>query len=442
MADQSIIRITKELSDLQRNSDLSLAVACRDVDVRNVKAVIIGPHETPYEFGFFEFAFKFSKDYPRKAPSVIATTTNGGRTRFNPNIYSGGRVCLTWRGERGEEWSAAQGLESILLSIQSLMSSNPYENEPGFEDANEPADKKHQKEYVQKIRHESLRISVIQRLEEYLGIGADGTITPLAASPDDEDDVDLMGLDDAGVVFEPFKDLFKRRFLWYYDAYLEAIAEAKKEVKDGQAFTRMPFEGVGNTMDGKFNYTELEKRLRYIKKVLDEEPLQWARQGIEDPELNDATVTVNLRRQFEQIVEYYKQHSMAHNVELENGNPYVWILNYIGKPMTPMDGALCRIEIHLSPKFPEEQPRVTFLTKLFHHRIAQDGTPCYWPSPSRREDMKTHLDTIMQMLEEESPPYDPRTLVHPEAFKLYWGSADDKKKYRTRLRRSIQASTE
>ncbi len=58
----------------------------------------------------------------------------------------------TWRGERGEEWSAAQGLESILLSIQSLMSTNPYENEPGFEDANEPSDKNNQKDYVQKVR--------------------------------------------------------------------------------------------------------------------------------------------------------------------------------------------------------------------------------------------------------------------------------------------------
>ena len=69
------------MSDLQKNSDLcklsrcaglllfyartppdlltsfldpALAVACRDIDVRNVKALIIGPHETPYEFGFFE----------------------------------------------------------------------------------------------------------------------------------------------------------------------------------------------------------------------------------------------------------------------------------------------------------------------------------------------------------------------------------------------------
>lgn len=60
-------------------------------------------------------------------------------------------LISTWRGERGEEWSSAQGLESILLSIQSLLSSNPYENEPGFEDANEESDKKNQKDYVQKV---------------------------------------------------------------------------------------------------------------------------------------------------------------------------------------------------------------------------------------------------------------------------------------------------
>jgi hypothetical protein len=32
------------------------------------------------------------------------------------------------------------------------MSGNPYENEPGFEDANEPTDKKNQADYVQKVR--------------------------------------------------------------------------------------------------------------------------------------------------------------------------------------------------------------------------------------------------------------------------------------------------
>ena len=35
-------------------SGTAIAVACRDSDVRNVKALIIGPPETPYEFGFFD----------------------------------------------------------------------------------------------------------------------------------------------------------------------------------------------------------------------------------------------------------------------------------------------------------------------------------------------------------------------------------------------------
>ena len=110
-----------------------------------------------------------------KSPHVKAMTTNSGRTRFNPNIYNEGKVCLsilgTWRGEPGEEWSSAQGLESILLSIQSLMSTNPYENEPGFE--NTKKEKPHAQAYIQKIKHETLRIAVIQRLEGLLGIDED-----------------------------------------------------------------------------------------------------------------------------------------------------------------------------------------------------------------------------------------------------------------------------
>ena len=72
--DSSLI-FSQELTDIQKNTDLctfvvverqlgtlsnpliiatAIAVACRDSDVRNVKALIIGPPETPYEFGFFD----------------------------------------------------------------------------------------------------------------------------------------------------------------------------------------------------------------------------------------------------------------------------------------------------------------------------------------------------------------------------------------------------
>jgi ubiquitin-conjugating enzyme E2 Z len=134
----------------------AIAVACQERDVRHVRALIIGPHGSPYEYGFFEFNVNFGTEYPSKPPKVEAKTTNGGRTRFNPNIYAGGKVCLsilgTWHGERpGEEWSSAQGLESILWSIQSLMSNNPYENEPGYENAKGTEDKKMNDLYCAKV---------------------------------------------------------------------------------------------------------------------------------------------------------------------------------------------------------------------------------------------------------------------------------------------------
>ncbi|PHH89030.1 hypothetical protein CDD83_6727 [Cordyceps sp. RAO-2017] len=438
--DQSIIRISKELSDIQKGTDLAIAVACRDIDVRNVKALIIGPHETPYEFGFFEFSVRFNKDYPSKAPSVHCITTNGGLCRFNPNIYANGKICLsilgTWRGERGEEWSSAQGLESILLSIQSLMSANPYENEPGFEDANDESDKEMQRAYVQKIRHETLRISVIQRLEGYLGLNPGPS-----AKKDDEPNGEEP--DENSVPFEPFKDIVKRRFLWYYQSYLAAIEKGKSEVKDHQVFVRMPFEAPGtNSMDGRFNYSELERRLKEIKAALDAETAEWAAEGLVAM-AKEKTVSVNLQHQFDQVSASLKRGDMPHVVTLQDGNPFVWVITYFGRPMTNFDGGLFRITMNFSPRFPDEQPRVKFDTKIFHHHVAEDGTACYTPNPQKREDVKSHIEAIIATLEEDDPAYDPRKIVNPEATRMYWGGSQaDRKMYNRRLRRSVQQSTE
>ncbi|CAK7566958.1 MAG: hypothetical protein SEPTF4163_004915 [Sporothrix epigloea] len=445
MSNQSIIRISKELSEIQKSSDLSLAVACRDANVMHVKAMIVGPPDTPYEFGFFEFAFDFGKDYPRKSPHVTSTTTNSGTCRFNPNIYANGRVCLsilgTWRGTRGEEWSSAQGLESILLSIQSLMSSNPYENEPGYEAADGPDDKKNKEDYVQKIRHESLRISVILRLEQYLGIRKDPLITVRQNRPYPTEDIDSDEADDESVPFEPFEDLCKRRFLWYYDTYLAAAKKGKKEVADGSRFARMPFESGGNTMDGCFCYGELLCRLKAIKAALDAETARWVTEGA-TALTREMTMAANLSRQFEQSVEAFKRDGTPHNIDLENGNPFVWLVTYFGKPMTNLDGGLFRFRLLLSPRFPREQPRARFDTPIFHRSISEDGTPCYDVTWSKREHVRCHIEAIIEALEEETPPYDPRIMVHPEAHKLYWGSPEDRKLYNRKLRRSVQQSIE
>lgn len=278
-------------------------------------------------------------------------------------------------------------------------------------------------------------------MEEYLKIGPDGIVAnPADSKTDYELDMDTVE-DESSVPFEPFKDLCKRRFLWYYDSYLAAVAKGKEEVEDGQPFSRMPFEGTSNSMEGKFNYGELERRLHTIKKALDNETDSWVSEGLV-AKAKDTTVAVNLQRQFEQIVESFKRADVPHNLELIDGNPFVWLLTYFGKPMTNLDGGLFRIKLCFSPRFPEEQPRIKFETRLFHHRIAVDGTPCYVVPASRREDVKTHIEAVVEALEEENPPYDPRTLVYPEAFKLYWGTAEDRRMYNRRLRRSVQQSME
>ena len=343
--------------------------------------------------------------------------------------------------------------------MQSLMSPNPYENEPGFEDAKSEFDKKNIENYIQKvckfalryatdfishsfrqIRHETLRISIIQRLEEYLGLNPDGTLQNPPTSGDCHEQSYEDEVEDSLPAFEPFKDLCKRRFLWYYSSYLLSISENKPKVKEDQAFEKMPFESQGNGMDGKYRYPELEQRLKQIRTTLDKETDDWAKEGLESKRL-ESGIAANLQRQFEQTIEAYKKDdSVTLDFELVENNPFVWQLTYFGRPMTNLDGGLFRIRIAFSPRFPEEQPRVKFETPMFHHRISEDGVVCYFPR--RAEDAKSHIEGIVEALEEESPPYDPRALVNPVTAKLYWGSPDERKDYNRKLRRAVQRSLE
>ncbi|KIW20939.1 hypothetical protein PV08_01518 [Exophiala spinifera] len=456
MSNQTILRISREITQIQQGSDLSIAVACQERDVRTVHALIVGPPGTPYQYGFFEFTVDFTPEYPSKPPKVNAKTTNGGRTRFNPNIYAGGKVCLsllgTWHGEKpGEEWSSAHGLESILWSIQSLLSNNPYENEPGYEHAKGKEDQRMNDLYCAKIRHETLRIAVIAKLEDALNIQPDGSVldkynTNTEDRPTADDATDEATDDDESVRaivtprFEPYKDLYKRRFMWYFEHYMATVVKHGPEHKDGSDFSKMPFEGGGNTMDGKFNYPALGKRLLRIQEVITDETKQWAIDGMA-LKRRESHKAGTIQRQFEQVSDYLTRKD-CHNVsvEMENNNPYVWVLTYFGKPGTDLDGGIFKIRMAISPRFPEEQPRARCETPIYHHRVSKHGTVCYFPKII--DDLRNHVYAIIESLEEESPPYDPRTIVHPEAAALLFGTEDEKKTYFRQLRRSAQRTTE
>lgn len=245
-------------------------------------------------------------------------------------------------------------------------------------------------------------------------------------------------LDQTQPLFEPFKDLCKRRFLWYYDSYLLSIEKAQPKVKVNEGFKTMPFEGGGNSMSGKFNYPELNRRLTLILSILQRETEHWANEGLVQVR-KETSLAEGFVRQFERIAESYRKNDMVTlDIDLENKNPFVWQLTYFGRPMTHLDGGMFKIRMSISPRFPDEQPRVVFETAMFHHRISTRGVLCYFPR--RPDDIKSHIEAIIEALEDTEPPYDPRTLVNPEASKLYWGSIEDKKEYNRRLRRSVQRS--
>jgi ubiquitin-protein ligase len=52
--------------------------------------MIIGPKDTPYENGCFIFDIYLPSDYNHVAPMVSSMTTNGGKYRYNPNLYAEG----------------------------------------------------------------------------------------------------------------------------------------------------------------------------------------------------------------------------------------------------------------------------------------------------------------------------------------------------------------
>ena len=93
-------------------------------------ALIIGPQNTVYENGYYFFQFTFTPQYPHEPP-IVKYMTNGGNIRFNPNLYTDGRVCIsllnTWTGE---QWTSCQTISSILLTLCTLLNENPLLNEP------------------------------------------------------------------------------------------------------------------------------------------------------------------------------------------------------------------------------------------------------------------------------------------------------------------------
>ena len=128
-------RIIKDVMDIRRNplTDQGIYYTHDDEDMMRGYTMIVGPTDTPYAHGYFLFDITFPSDYPTSPPNVkFMTKDPNAKTRFNPNLYRNGKVCVsmlnTWHGE---QWSGCQTLSSVLLTLCTLFTKNPLLNEPG-----------------------------------------------------------------------------------------------------------------------------------------------------------------------------------------------------------------------------------------------------------------------------------------------------------------------
>jgi ubiquitin-conjugating enzyme E2 Z len=127
-------RLIADIKEIMQSplTDQGIYYAHDEEDMLKGYSMFIGPSETIYADGNFFFSWKFPYNYPYSPPELKFLTSDGV-TRFHPNLYRNGKVCLsllnTWKGE---QWTSCQTIRSILLTILTLFHNEPLLNEPGF----------------------------------------------------------------------------------------------------------------------------------------------------------------------------------------------------------------------------------------------------------------------------------------------------------------------
>lgn len=157
ISQDAVKRLLKDIQQIIKNplDDQGIYYKHSETDILEGWALVIGPKDSLYSDGYYFFKFTFPPDYPH-SPPVLQYCTNDGTTRFHPNFYKSGKVCIdilnTWRGEK---WSGCQSISSVLLTIISIMDNEPILHEPGITRSN-----KDFKNYHSLIEYRNLSFSI------------------------------------------------------------------------------------------------------------------------------------------------------------------------------------------------------------------------------------------------------------------------------------------
>ncbi|MCJ1424412.1 hypothetical protein MMC29_002300 [Sticta canariensis] len=117
--------LMNEYKALAQEKWVNVELSADNVFDWNIALIVINP-DSLYYGGYFEAKMKFPKNYPYAPPEFQFR-----RPLYHPNIYKDGKLCISILHAPGEDemsgetaaerWSPAQRVESVLLSIISLL---------------------------------------------------------------------------------------------------------------------------------------------------------------------------------------------------------------------------------------------------------------------------------------------------------------------------------
>ncbi|RIA92823.1 ubiquitin-conjugating enzyme E2 7 [Glomus cerebriforme] len=138
---QSALLLQKQLKELSKHPVEGFSAGL--VDNENIyewEIMIIGPPDTLYEGGFFKARMSFPKDYPLMPPKLRFISE-----MWHPNVYPDGEVCISilhppgedkyGYEDAGERWMPVHTVETILLSVISMLSTPNDESPANIEAA-------------------------------------------------------------------------------------------------------------------------------------------------------------------------------------------------------------------------------------------------------------------------------------------------------------------
>lgn len=127
-------RLIKDIKYLKKNPIENIHYNHDETNIYIGYLLIIGSICTPYSYGFNFFKIEYPNTFPYEPPK-ITYFSNDGYIRYNPNLYTNGKVCLsilnTWIGDK---WSSCITLSTLFLSLNTIFNKQPLLNEPSIKE--------------------------------------------------------------------------------------------------------------------------------------------------------------------------------------------------------------------------------------------------------------------------------------------------------------------